>query len=311
MYSKYNSRENYVTLLNSLEQLTTELKEDVWQERRRQRKKQREVQFYHGATNVTHQQVPNVATRSRGAMSVDDPLSLTLRSNSKPGPLSSKEAKRPSFSDQKATVVDPPSITDNPPQDPPINCENSTPKADAKPTTTETGMPTRNKLKQEIEWCQTLYRGRSFIVNSDERSETVNPDEIIRFFSTFQEKEELTNFNLMPLLFSFSWPSTTLVLHSTFTSLPSPKNGNPKSNMRVRWPLSRNHDRVILPCCFERHWTLFDVDLNHNVIREYDSLAGDISKSEKLVSAIKERLAYAMEGWESPVQDFTTVSGVS
>lgn len=47
-----------------------------------------------------------------------------------------------------------------------------------------------------------------------------------------------------------------------------------------------------------------------HVIREFNSLAGDISKAEKLVFAIKERLIYVMEGWESPTQDFTTVSGV-
>lgn len=72
--------------------------------------------------------------------------------------------------------------------------------------------------------------------------------------------------------------------------------------MRVRWPLRRDHDHVILPCCFERHWTLFDVDLKRNVIREYDSLAGDVSKSGELVSAIKERLAYAMDGWEAKLR---------
>ena len=156
--------------------------------------------------------------------------------------------------------------------------QSSTLKDYAGPVTADIGLPTRDKLKQDVERCGNYHWRKPFIVNSDERSETVYPDEINHFF-TFQKREEITNFNLMPLLFSFIWPSMTLVLHSSFTSLALSKSGNQQSNMRVRWPLRRDHDHVILPCCFERHWTLFDVDLKHNVIREYDSVAGDVSKS--------------------------------
>ena len=38
---------------------------------------------------------------------------------------------------------------------------------------------------------------------------------------------------------------------------------------------------------------------------------GDIPKLDEVVSAIQERLAYAIEGWESPSRNFTIVSGVS
>ena len=64
-------------------------------------------------------------------------------------------------------------------------------------------------------------------------------------------------------------------------------------------------------CCNRVYWTLYDVDLKRNSIRYHNSLAGDISKLEEVVSAIKERLAYAIDGWESPNRDFTMVSGVS
>ena len=172
-------------------------------------------------------------------------------------------------------------------------------------------MPARAELKQAIERCKESYRGKTFVVSGDERSETVLPDEIDRLFSCFQEGEWLANFNLMPLLFSFRWPSTTLVLHSSYTSFTALKNGNQQSSIRVRWPILRDHDRVILPCCFQSHWTLYDVDLKRSSIRHYDSLTRDVSKPEEIVSAIKERLAYAMEEWECLHGDFTTVSGVS
>ena len=70
-----------------------------------------------------------------------------LRLNSKPGLFSLKEAKRPSFSNQKAIIVNLPLVINNPPQNPLKNDKNSTLKANTKPIITETGMPTRNKLK--------------------------------------------------------------------------------------------------------------------------------------------------------------------
>ena len=117
------------------------------------------------------------------------------------------------------------------------------------------GMPARDKLKQAIERCKESYRGKTFIVNNDERSETVLPNEINRFFSFFQEGEWLANYNLMPLPFSFRWPPTTLVLHSSYTPLIALKTGV------VQWPIRHDHDRIILPCYFRGHWTLYDIDL--------------------------------------------------
>lgn len=91
-------------------------------------------------------------------------------------------------------------------------------------------IPIGDKLGQTIKYCRDLYRGQSFIVNCDEYSKIVNPNEIDDFFSHFQKKEWLTNFNLMPLIFSLNWPSTTLVLHSSYISLIKIKNDNQKSN---------------------------------------------------------------------------------
>jgi hypothetical protein len=307
MYSKCNSREDYITLLDSLETLTTELREEIAHKRQRQKKtKQKETQFNHGPANIP--QFPNVATRSRGAVSATNLSSLMLRSHLKPGPFPSDEAESPSVS-QETTIADQSSVAHNQSETTHSDHEDFTLKAEARPASTNTGVPARDKLKQEIERCEKTYRGKTFIVNGDERSETVFPDEISGFFSRFQEGTWLANFNLMPLLFSFRWAWTTLVLPSSYTS--ALKNGNQQSSTRVRWPLRRDHDRIILPCCIQDHWTLYDVDLKGNSIRHYNSLAEDISELEEVVSAIKERLAHAMHGWESPNRDFTIVSGVS
>ena len=186
-----------------------------------------------------------------------------LRLHLRPGPFPSDEAEPPSVS-QETTITDRSNVADNQFETTYSDHEDSTLKAQARSAATNTGMPTRDKLKQEIERCEKTYRGKTFIVNGDDRSETVYPDEISGFFSRFQEGTWLTNFNLMPLLFSFRWPWTTLVLPSSYTS--ALKKGNQQSSTRVRWPLRRDHDRIILPCCIQDHWTLYDVDLRDNVI---------------------------------------------
>ena len=242
-----------------------------------------------------------------------DPLtSLTLRSHMKPEPLDlSKEAKHRPVFDHNLNINDRPSVPNSPLKAITVVQKTFTPKeADAVPAMKNIGIPIEDKLRQTIKYCKDFYRGQSFIVNCDEYSETVNPNEINDFFSHFQEEEWLTNFNLMPLIFSLNWSSTTLVLHSSYISLAKFKNDSQKSNRR-RWPLDRNHDRVIVPCCFQSHWTLFDVNLTHNFIRQYDSLGRYMLKSPEALSAIKERLAQAMEGWECQNQNYTISSGVS
>lgn len=238
---------------------------------------------------------------------MDDIASLTLRSHSKPRILMSEISQKPSVSDQETVIVGRSSAPDSSSNVAAVPCEKFTTTTDVETSRTAFEIPIQDKLKQEIQRCEYEYLGKTFVVNGDERSETVNPDEISYFFSRFQQGEWLTNFNLMPLLFSFNWSKTTLVLHSSYASF---KSSNQQSNLKVRWPLSRDHDRIIVPCCFQSHWTLFDVDLKRTVIRQYDSLAEDIPNSE-VVLAIKERLVHAMAGWENQSQGFTAVNGVS
>jgi len=232
--------------------------------------------------------------------------SLTLRSHPKPEPLGmSEEAKHQSVSDQNLDINDRLSVSNSSSQKITVFHKTLTSKeADAVSIMTNIEIPIEDKLGQMIKYCKDLYRGQSFIVNCDEYSETVNPNEIDDFFSHFQEKEWLTNFNLMPLIFSLNWSSTTLVLHSSYISLIKIKNDNQKFNRR-RWSLDRNHDRVILSCCFQSHWTLFDVNLTRNSIRQYDFLGEDILKSSEALPAIKKRLAQAMKGWERQDRHYT------
>ena len=199
MYSKSNSTKDYITLLYSLETLTTELKKEIWPKRQRKKTKKKETQFNHGPANITQS---NVTTRSRRAASAADLSSLMLRSNLTPVPFLPDEAEPPSVP-QETTIIDRSNVADNQSEITLINLGNSTLKVEARPAATNTGAPVRDRLKQEIERCKMTYRGKTFVINGDDRSEIVYPDEISSFFSRFQEGMWLTNFNLMPLLFSF------------------------------------------------------------------------------------------------------------
>ncbi len=167
-----------------------------------------------------------------------------------------------------------------------------------------------NKLKQIIKYCRNLYREQSFIVNCDEYLKIVNFNEINDFFSHFQKKKWLTNFNLMLLIFFLKWSSMILMLHSSYISLIKIKNDNQKFNQR-RWLLNCNHDRVILSCCFQNYWTLFDVNLTRNFIWQYDSLNEDILKSSKTLSVIKKQLTQIMKEWKCQDRHYTISSEIS
>jgi len=253
-YFRSNSRENYVKLLNSLEHVVIALKAETAQKQQRRKKKHTEAQFNREVASALNKGSSNVTTRSRRPMTMDPLTSLTLRSHMKPEPLDlSKEAKHRPVFDHNLNINDRPSVPNSPLKAITVVQKTFTPKeADAVPAMKNIGIPIEDKLRQTIKYCKDFYRGQSFIVNCDEYSETVNPNEINDFFSHFQEEEWLTNFNLMPLIFSLNWSSTTLVLHSSYISLAKFKNDSQKSNRR-RWPLDRNHDRVIVPCCFQSH----------------------------------------------------------
>jgi len=171
--------------------VTIALKEKTEQKQKRQEKKHTKVRFSREAVNALNNDLSNVATRSRGPITMNYLTSLTLRSHPKPEPLGmSEEAKHQSVSDQNLDINDRLSVSNSSSQKITVFHKTLTSKeADAVSIMTNIEIPIEDKLGQMIKYCKDLYRGQSFIVNCDEYSETVNPNEIDDFFSHFQEKE--------------------------------------------------------------------------------------------------------------------------
>ncbi len=254
--------------------------------------------------------VPNEAT-------VETAKEDTSTANSQPlksGPLVSGKAESPkdastlstpqpwgpeANSVRDATVVAPTPVPLQP-LPVPLDVERLTPD--------EAKTQTRYKLKLEIDDCKKCYYGTKFIVNCDAFSLCVEPDEIENFFHRFEETVWFSDRQLMPMILSFNWPSTTLVLTNSYAPKSQPKINS--ASIRTRWPLNRIHDRVILPYCSEKHWTLFDVDLRHRVIQQYDSMADNEERLAKLAPFIEESLAYAMAGWHNQELTWTTKTKV-
>ena len=141
------------------------------------------------------------------------------------------------------------------------------------------------ELNTELESCKNKFRSKSFIVNCGENLDTINPDEIDVFFSAFEESNKFIDWQLMSLLFSFNWSMITLVLHSSYLQDLYILDGK-LFGLRVPWPLRPDHDRIILPCYFNRYWTLFDIDLKSRTVKNYNSLMGVVIP-ENLIAVIE------------------------
>jgi len=165
------------------------LKEQARQKQQRQKKKHKQLQFNHEATNVSLQNSPNMTTRSREAVSVNDLSSLTLSSHLESEVLMSEISQKSFVSEQKIIIVDRSPAPDSQFDVTAVSCESSITTTDVKITRTNVEIPTRDKLKQEIQRCEYQYRGKTFVVNDDERSKIVNPNEISYFFFRFQQRE--------------------------------------------------------------------------------------------------------------------------
>ncbi len=238
---------------------------------------------------------------------MNDLSSLTLCSHLKSEVLMSEIFQKSFISNQKIIIVDRSSASDSQFNVTAVSCESFIMTIDVEIIRTNVEISTQNKLKQEIQRCEYQYHEKIFVVNDDERLKIINSNEISYFFSRFQQKEWLTNFNLMSLLFSFNWSKTTLILHSFYASF---KSSNQQFNLKMQWSLNHDHDRIILSCCFQSHWTLFDVNFECVIIRQYDSLAENISNSEMML-IIKEWLIHVMTEWKNQNQGFIAVNEIS
>jgi len=130
------------------------LKEQARQKQQRQKKKHKQLQFNHEVTNVSLQNSPNMITRSREAVSVNDLSSLTLSSHLKSEVLMSEIFQKPFVSEQKIIIVDQSSAPDSQSDVTAVSCESSITTTDAETTRTNVGIPIRDKLKQEIQRCE-------------------------------------------------------------------------------------------------------------------------------------------------------------
>jgi hypothetical protein len=165
------------------------LKEQARQKQQRQKKKHKQLQFNHEITNVSLQNFSNVITRSRKTVSMNNLLSLTLRSHLKSEVLMSEIFQKSFVSDQKIIIVDQSSASDNQFNVTAVSCESFITTIDVEITRTNVEISTRDKLKQEIQRCEYQYCGKIFVVNDDERSKIVNSNEISYFFFHFQQRE--------------------------------------------------------------------------------------------------------------------------
>ncbi|MCJ1250108.1 hypothetical protein MMC30_007334 [Trapelia coarctata] len=155
-------------------------------------------------------------------------------------------------------------------------------------------------LEDMVQHCQTRFRDRGLKIFNDERSETINPEEIKTFFARFHEGQWLSNVNIMPLIFSFDWPHTTAVLDSDYANIKPGTKARP-------WPIHPHHTRIILPCCSQFHWTLFDINSETRTIRCYNSL-GDVVP--EVLKDIMVRLKDAMT-WIDEPEKFIICSAVN
>ncbi|KAL8628981.1 hypothetical protein Q9189_005322 [Teloschistes chrysophthalmus] len=98
-----------------------------------------------------------------------------------------------------------------------------------------------------------------------EKVVTVNPDEVNDFFSQFKQDGMLTTSALKPIVSSFAWDTKTLVLHSSYIEVEEAQRAPKRKEPRV-WPIANTHGRIIIPSCYEEHWTLFYIDLNNLMV---------------------------------------------
>ena len=290
-YSKTHSSAQYITLLEQLGTMTSEFREEErlkgaesWEERQgssqsRRKTASEQLSFTRGAASNL---VPNVTTRSHKQLSMDEEDSpedaehMSISDDAEQNALF-EEAYVASTSEQQPLVAYRPFVT-----------EPSESMTSAVGPTADPDDKIRIELNSELESCKNRFRSKSFIVNCGDNLEDIHPTEIDGFFSAFEESKWLTDRQLMPLLFSFNWPTTTLVLHSSYLLDSSILDS--KSSRRVAWPLRPDHDRIILPCCFNRHWTLFDIDLKSGSVKNYNSLIEE-DVPEELIAVIKQQLA--------------------
>ncbi|KAI4098319.1 MAG: hypothetical protein L6R37_006549 [Teloschistes peruensis] len=131
-----------------------------------------------------------------------------------------------------------------------------------------------------------------------EKVVTVNPDEVNEFFSQFKQDGMLTTSTLNPIVSSFAWDAKTLVLHSSYIEVEEAQRAPERKEPRI-WPIAKTHGRIIVPSCYEEHWTLFHIDLNKHMVWRYNSAHSSLQLSKNLKEVIQHGLKERFSGAEN------------
>ncbi|KAL8765914.1 MAG: hypothetical protein Q9209_007157 [Squamulea sp. 1 TL-2023] len=130
----------------------------------------------------------------------------------------------------------------------------------------------------------------------------IRAEEMEYFLGRFRPGQRLTTSIINPLVSSFRWEITDLVLHSSKLDVDQPSKCGP-------WIIGEEYKRIIIPSCHQEHWTLFDIDLHAKVVRQYNSLK-PIVLSSSLREALRNGLSKRYQA--SPGQpDWRFEDGVS
>jgi hypothetical protein len=148
------------------------------------------------------------------------------------------------------------------------------------------------QLSAAIQECQSVLDSKGFTITSETHNETILADEVSSFLQKFEVDGLFSTSIVTSLVFSFEWPPEYLVLHSSVLE-HAESQVIPKSSY---WGLKTHHKKIIIPCCFKFHWTLFRIELDDRIIYHHDSMANpttslDKSPGDPLYSYLLELLA--------------------
>lgn len=122
-------------------------------------------------------------------------------------------------------------------------------------------------LIARVEEAKDWFRLKTLYLPYDNQIHPVNNIDAI--FSQFAPGNWLATSAINLLIASFEWDSYTLVLHSSKIDLgESPDYFRPATPR----PIEDHYKRIILPSCYESHWTLFDINLKDGVVWYHNSL---------------------------------------
>ena len=133
--------------------------------------------------------------------------------------------------------------------------------------------------------AQNLFRTPGIELPTEEHIEHIRPTEVDSYFSQFLPDQWLATSAINPLISSFKWDVDTLVLHSSRIDINDTKNYKPLKADSA-WPILEYHRQIILPSCFESHWTLFVISLSQRTVKRYNSLTTSSHIPESLKAAI-------------------------